>query len=473
MLVTPIGDFRPAPGEVVVFDPTPAAVRAATLAPEHPVPPAALQTRHMRVIQRERAAGRTQESWLAVTMEIPGRLDRAAMTRALLAWVRRHPTLRCRFAERDGRYTRHLTPAATVDLTAADVPEARTAEQIRDHVHGRLAAGTDPLRWPAFTAGAIVRPASSTFYLGVDHCHADGQSLIGTVHELRRLYAAACHGGDPGLGDPGCYIERTAWEHDRSARTTLDSPPARRWADFWTSGPAPTFPLPLGVEPGRRYDSRSWIHDMLDGPEADSFGRVCRRQRAEFPAGLFAALGIAARELGGHPSYRGLTAMSTRADARWRSTLGWFVNLEPIAFPLAGARSFGDLLPAAQRALDTARELNDVAALDVLRLLDDRRRPGLGAELELPMVSFLDTRTVPGADELDAGRVGSLVGPNRTNDVWMWLHRERHRTWMLAKYPDTPVARRTVPLYLEHVRDVMRAVARTGDREIGNVPAAA
>jgi hypothetical protein len=349
-------------------------------------------------------------------------------------------------------------PAGVVRFVPTVVGDRDTPDAVRDHLHHRCHTGTDPLRWPCFVAGAVVRNTSSTVYFGVDHVHTDGTSMLLAFHELHTLYQAEVDGVAAGLRDPGDYLDYCTAERQSSATLTRRSADCGRWLDFWLGGPPPTFPLDLGTEPGRSHPSVPVTVDIFDGADADAFAAVCRRHQATFPAGLFAALGIAARDLGGHRSYRGLTVVSTRTEPRWKATQGWFVNLVPVTFPLAGDGDFGQVLGEAQRAFTEGHRLAHVSLIRVAELMRGEFPVRLDAAL-LPMVSYLDLRTAPGARNWAMADPRVLVGPCDSRDVSMWVNRLRDRTYVCARYPDTPTARANVARYLERLRDILRAVA--------------
>lgn len=55
------------------------------------------QEKHFSVAEESRAADDPVASWVAVTFEVSGPLDEAALSRALLSFVQRHEVLRCAF----------------------------------------------------------------------------------------------------------------------------------------------------------------------------------------------------------------------------------------------------------------------------------------------------------------------------------------------------------------------------------------
>ncbi|UQA94191.1 condensation domain-containing protein [Streptomyces halobius] len=475
MLMTPITQYAPESGELVEFQVSASALAAAAAAPVHPAPPSYVQENHIRRRLANQAAGRSQSPWLGVVFDVPGRLDTAAMAAALEKWIRRHPTFLTWFTvdEGAGMLRRHALPADELSLEPVALAGQASSLAIRERLMQRFDTGTDPLRWPPFVAGAVVRNGESrqsSVYFAVDHAHTDGFSTLLVFSELRALYEAELAGTEAELPEVGSYVDFCALDREQAARIDAQAPEVGRWLQFFLDGPPPSFPLDLGTEPGGTYDSRSIGMDLLSAREADAFSAACKGHGAGFSAGLLAAVAISGYELGGHPSYRGLSVVHTRDEPRWQQTQGWFVNLVPIEFPVADGQAgfgrFGEVVGRAQQAFVAAHGLAGVSPLRVAELL-----PGLPVQSDatavLPMVSYMDLRHAPGSRDWAAANCNALVGPGSSGEVPIWVNRLWDRTYLKTRYPDTEVAQANVPRFFDHLGHVLREVARTGEYRIG------
>ncbi|MEU1312312.1 condensation domain-containing protein [Streptomyces cinnamoneus] len=473
MRMTPIDEYVPDPGELVEFRIPAPVLAAAAEAPEHPAPPSYVQENHIRRLLANRAAGRPQSPWLGVAFDLPGRLDTTAMAAALAAWVRRHPTLLTWFAVDGDRLRRHAVPAGSVAVEPVPCGRYDSAAAVRDHLKERFDAGTSPLSWPPFVAGAVLPDhdadddadggGTSTVWIAVDHSHTDGYSTLLLFSELRALYEAELTGTDAQLPPAGSYVDHCALDRDRAALVGLDAPEVRRWVEFFSAGPPPGFPLDLGLAPDASHPSVSVEADVFDAAEGEAFAAACKAHGAGFLAGVLAALAVTGHELGGPADYRALTVVHTRDERRWQHTQGWFINLVPVEFTAKG--TFGEVVAEAGRAVAAARELAAVSPLRVLELL-----PGMTGAVQpdaaavLPIVSYLDCRHVPGSRDWAAANCHGLVGPGHSRNVPVWVNRLWDRTYLKSRYPDTPAARANVPRFMAHLRQVLRTVALTGDR---------
>ncbi|GHC40324.1 hypothetical protein GCM10010507_13120 [Streptomyces cinnamoneus] len=459
-----ITGYAPRPGELIGFRPVAGAVAAAATAPVHPAPPSHLQENHIRRILANRAAGRAQSSWVGVAFDVPGRLDTAAMARAFGTWVRRHPTLLTWFTPDGDLLQRRAVPAEVFAVEPVPLGTYGSGTDVRDRLWQHIASGTSPLSWPSFVAGAVLRDEgdTSTVWFGVDHSHSDGYSATLVFAELRALYEAERSGGEALLPPVDSYVDYCVQDRERAALIGADDPGVRRWVDFYRAGPPPGFPLDLGTEPGAGHPGVPVERELFDAAEAEAFSEVCKRLGAGFMAGVLASLAVTGHDLGGVERYRGLSVVHTRTERRWQRTQGWLVNLIPVEFPAADG--FGKAVIEAQEALATAREAAGVTPMRVMELAPELAgtvQPGTAAAY--PMVSYLDGRHVPGSRDWAAADYNGLEGPGTSGEVNLWVNRLWDRTYVKTRYPDTPAARRNVPRFLNHLRDVLRTVARTGD----------
>ncbi|NKI44711.1 non-ribosomal peptide synthetase [Streptomyces sp. LD120] len=473
MLMTPLPEYVPAPGELVEFRVPEEAVERAAKAPEHPAPPSYVQENHILRRLANSAAGRPQSPWLGIVFDLPGRLDTAAFAAALHTWVLRHRTLLTFFSVHESETAdqgtpllrRHEVAEESVAVEAVPLGE-QSGEAVHRHVTETFGSRTDPLVWPPFTASAVVREeGASTVFFAVDHAHTDGFSMILVFAELRALYEAELNGTEAELPEVGSYVDACALDRERASAIRPDSPEVKSWTDFFLGGPMPSFPLDLGVPPGESRPSLSIELDLLTADQAEAFSKACKAQGASFSAGLLTALGITASELAGRPDYRSLAVVHTRDEPRWQFTQGWFINLVPVAFPVSPggtALGFGEILRGAAGAYAAARELAPVSPLRVAELI-----PGVSLQSDastvLPMLSYLDLRHAPGSRDWEAADCNALVGPGPSSEVPIWINRLWDRTYLKTRYPDTPEARENVPRYFAHLKRVLGEIAAHGD----------
>ena len=139
-----------------------------------------------------------------VAVRLTGRLDAAALERALTEVVRRHESLRTRFAEVDGRPVQLIEEAAPVRLYMRDLSgiadeEEREAEASR--LVGEEAAEPFNLSTgPVLRAGLVkLSEDEHIALLTMHHIVSDGWSMGVLVREVAALYDAFSRGEESPL----------------------------------------------------------------------------------------------------------------------------------------------------------------------------------------------------------------------------------------------------------------------------------
>ncbi|GAA2636005.1 condensation domain-containing protein [Actinomadura fulvescens] len=462
MRLSSIDDFTPEPGRLVEWT---ARAGMVTGASPDPAPPSYSQRFHIDWHRANVAGGARPSSWLTAVFDLPGPLDAEAMAAALEHWVRRHPTLLTWFRMDDGRPQRYAVRSADFSLAPVAVGTFDSGAGIRDFLQRQFDSRIDPLTWPPFVVAAIDRADSATLLFAVDHTHTDGYSLIHIFSEVRALYEAERAGTRAELPEVGSYVDYCASEVTRAAEITGDSSSVGKWLEFAHAcgGTPPGFPLDLGLPPGGRAPGVSYAMELFDETKAGAFNAACVRAGARFSGGLLAALGIANQRLAGQEHYRGLMTLHTRTEPRWLVAQGWFTNLVPVQFPVAGASTFADLLPRAQLALLRAAKLNNVPFHWIAPILAEKLNLLGDPRSVVPMTSYIDVRRAPASKDFEAARFQVVAGHSEFDEVFIWINRDWHRTTFTAVHPDTSVARQNVHRYAELVRGVLREVADKGD----------
>jgi amino acid adenylation domain-containing protein len=161
-------------------------------------------------------------------VRLSGRLDEAALARALAAVVRRHEVLRTSFVDEDGRPVQRIGPPAAVPLPRIDLrhlalggsPSAETTREALAH-----ALAVAEIRRPFdLAAGPPVRalllrvtPAESILVLTVHHIASDAWSMGILVREVETLYEACVSGLAPAALPPlpvqvaDCAVAERQW----------------------------------------------------------------------------------------------------------------------------------------------------------------------------------------------------------------------------------------------------------------------
>ncbi len=452
-----LSDWLPKPGELLDFPPTATARAAAAAADPAPIPPSYIQDFHLR--HRDPA--------LSICFTIAAPLDRKALCRSFVQFLRRHDGLRCWFVDDGERFGGRILDPAWVDLDIVSEGSFDSGEQLRDRLADRFAA-CDPTAWPGFALGAIDHGDDGfTVHMSLDHAFSDGTSQVAAIFELHQLYTCHTTGETPALPSVGGYSEFA-----RHERATVEQRPddVDRLARLIAANRDYIRPLPwdFGLEPGATAASIDIRSDLLTGPECEAFTRACAAAGGSFASGIYAAIALTELEFAGRTRYVGLNMVGTRNNPRFQFTQGWFVNLLPIVFEVGAAARFTELIGRARAALQDIKPLAGIPLFAALARANELTGQSIPRVRDWAWVSYLDARPISGAmlEQSLPGlhRIHGLCSAPPTDRASaLEFHREADRVQMSVRYPDTEAAHTSVGRYVERLRAVLRTVAATGE----------
>ncbi|NKY54663.1 condensation domain-containing protein [Nocardia flavorosea] len=454
-----IDEWNPAPGRVVSWEATSAARAAAAAAPIHSAPPSHQQEHYLRQAHRTTGTGYRGSGLCLVTAEVPAVLDRAAMTLAVNEFLTRHDTFHSWFAlEPDGALRRHLMAPGEIEFAPVDHGPIDDAAAIRELAQTRTPG---PTRWDCFTFWAVEHDESTTVFMAIDHLHTDGVGQHISSFELACLYAKHAWDQAPPILQPAGYTEYCARERAASARLSLGSPEVATWLRLLrgNDGELPSFPLDLGLRDGGTHHSAHRTVTLFDEDAAARFEKVCRDNGGEFAGGVFAAAALAERELADSDYYFGITPLNTRATFEEMASIGWYVALVPVAFPIGTRATFERTVARAQRAYENGMRLKTTTIHRVLELAPADSGIAVGPNWSNPMISYVDARDFAGSEFFDIARSGLYGNRAPSEEALIWVNRLPAETTISVIYPDNPVAHESVRRYLDTLGRIIRAAA--------------
>ncbi|SIR79102.1 Condensation domain-containing protein [Williamsia sterculiae] len=463
-----MGAWQPAPGEALRWLPTPRCRAAAGAAPVRDAPLSFLTENDIRRSHAAHAQCLAHTSYLGSATELDGDLDLDALTRALEAFVGRHPILRSWFESGgDGAVATHVVDPAAVAFEVHSDGPVTSSDSLQSLLRHRLGTETTTDVFPGLAFGAIRRTGGFSMYLGCDHALSDGASQALALAEIAELYLASrADEPVPPTGEGGGYFDYVSLEIAAAEHHMAGSPQFRAWQDTFTRHDLrmPGFPLDLGLAPGETAPVRPIEMPILDRAGVTDFDIACKAAGGSVFSGVYAALAIAARELTGADEYYGMTVLNSRGAApQFTTAQGWFCAFSPVEIPLAGARAFTDVVAIAHAAVARTKEL---AAVPVQAALAAMVAAGASQDAVVTapnLLSYIDFRWFP-ADAAGAYDRGILfTGEGRTGNASLWINRDHDSLYLGSQTPDTPYAQQQVARYLDRFCAVVQAVAATGD----------
>ncbi|HEX7242294.1 MAG TPA: amino acid adenylation domain-containing protein, partial [Longimicrobiaceae bacterium] len=310
-----------------------------------PLPLSFAQRRLWFIEQLEPGAGRYN---LVHPLRLRGRLEPAALRRALGEVARRHEVLRTRFLEVGGEPVQVVEPPSPLPLPVADL--AGLPEAVRESAAIRLAVGEmlrpfDLSRGPLLRAALLrLAPDHWVLLLNVHHVVYDGWSS-GVLHrELDALYRAFTSGAESPLPELAVqYADFAVWQRER-----LSGPELERQLAYWKAalaGAPRTLELPLDrprpPTPGARGVNRSLV---LPREATGALRLLARREGATLFMTLLAAWQLLLARYSGEEDVVVGSPVAGRTRSEIEPLIGFFVNTLAFRTDLSGDPAWRELL---------------------------------------------------------------------------------------------------------------------------------
>lgn len=405
-------------------------------------------------------------SWLGCAFDLPAELDADAFATALRGWTNRHETLRSQLTlsprpTPGDRLQRMTLPVGAVSIHPSAAGDFTDGRELVRHLEAVFDSETGPLGWPGYICATITRPEATTVCLAADHTLMDGYSVLLTAYEIHTLYAAALAAANgnpapPPLPPTASYLDFAEAERTAADALTADHESIVHWRQFLAEvgERLPEFPVPVSDVSGSPAAQPGGYTELLDAFTAHAFDRVCRAAGGDSFSGLLACLAKVCHEITGSGEFRTLAPFHTRTRPS-QSSIGWYVGMGPITFPLSATDSFAEAVRSAVAGLDGVKDLAQIPIPRVEELL--------GRPLRDPfMVSYGDLRRAPGARDWNTWRIVILRGRSTDPDeVYLWIVRTHDGLFVNYRHPATGPAGIAVPHYVDRIKHLLVSIAST------------
>ena len=347
-----------------------------------------------------------------LTLRLQGRLDTAALHRALDSVVARHEALRTVIRRQDDG-----TPAGS--LLSADhgcrweqIDLADRIDELSGRLHS-LAAQPFDLSRDVMLRASLFRLDDDTHVLimVLHHIASDGWSRSALFDELAEVYNATVAGRTPRLPDlPVQYGDYAAWQRGLAERGHFD-----RLLDFWRqelSGADLILDLPTDRP---RSDVPSFLGSRLSFTDSDLGEqlRLLGRSAAATPFMTYLALtATMLHALTGQTDFLLGCPSANRDRPETAALIGFFVDTIVVRVPLDGNPRFVDVLQRSREAV--LRSLSNPVPFD--RLVDAVRPKRIAGRNPLFQVNYRMQGAAPPPPALDgiqATRMMTDVGASR------------------------------------------------------------
>ncbi|WP_315799639.1 non-ribosomal peptide synthetase, partial [Bradyrhizobium sp. SZCCHNR1002] len=278
---------------------------------------------------------------VSAAVRLAGALDVGALSAALSEVVRRHESLRTRFAREGQGAVQVIDPPWQVALK----PTVVTAADARERAEALMQQPFDLTR-DRLLRVALLRLSSDVHVLALSmhHIVSDGWSMGVLVDEIATLYAAFCAGGPSPLPElPIQYADYAVWQ-----RRWLEEAALQRQLAYWTAQLAGA---PDGIElatdrPRPAVPSfRGAVHRFAVDPACTAaLTKLARQDGATLFMVLLAAFDVLLSRWSGQHDVVVGTPVAGRTRVETERLIGFFVNMLALRCDLSGTPTFRDVL---------------------------------------------------------------------------------------------------------------------------------
>ncbi|MEP7123627.1 MAG: non-ribosomal peptide synthase/polyketide synthase, partial [Byssovorax sp.] len=313
-------------------------------------------------------------------MRLEGRLDRAALGRALAEIMRRHEVLRTTFASVDGKPHAVIHADFTLDLPETDL--RALARQDRDEAV-RQASVDEAARPFDLGQGPLIRARLLAFgdddhalFLSMHHVVADDWTLAVLMREIGALYTAFHAGEASPLVDLAVqYADYAVWQ-----RRWLEGPALDEQLGYWTrhlEGAPRILSLPTDrPRPPVRSSRGARARFELGRELTDKLTELSRREGATLFMTLHAAFDVLLYRYTGQSDIVVGSPIANRTRAETEGLLGLFINTMVLRVEVAPELSFKDLIARVREVCLGAYAHQDTPFERLVQRLDPERDPG-------------------------------------------------------------------------------------------------
>ncbi len=264
-----------------------------------------------------------------VTLDLPGEADPELLSRAINEIVRRHGSLRTRFATLAGKPIQWVLPRLEIDLRLVDLGHLPAAALETE----ALRIGNEEVRRPFdLSTGPLLRALLirlgrdlQLLVLTLHHIVSDGLSMSILLEELQVLYEAFAYGRPSPLPPlPIQYSDYAVWQQEWLEGRTLE-----RQLDYWKTKLKGMQPLEIPSDRPRPAipSFRGGCQTVTPSPElAQSARRLAREAGASLFMVLLAAFQAWLSRYCGQSDIVVGSPVANRGRAELENLIGFFVN---------------------------------------------------------------------------------------------------------------------------------------------------
>ncbi|CAN7202561.1 amino acid adenylation domain-containing protein [Bradyrhizobium sp. LjRoot220] len=339
---------------------------------------------------------------VATTVRLKGKLDHAALSRAMAEIVQRHEVLRTTFVAQEGRAKQVIHGSLRFGIRHEDLrlyPARGRAEQAAGIGRAELAKPFDLVNGPLLRAALLqLTDDEHELLLLAHHIVVDGWSLDVMLRELAGLYRSFIRGD---VGPPPApliqYADFASWQRDWLAQGEAD-----RQLAYWRAKLGDAHPVLALPHDRPRLATQSHRGDTIglaiDGALAAKLRETAGKHRTSVFMLLLAAYQALLYRYTGQSDLRVGVPVAGRRHAQLERLIGCFVNTLVLRAEIVDGATFPQLLQQVKEAVIEALSHQD---LPFEMLVDGLRPERSGGHNPLFQAKFNYMKAASGFDGVE------------------------------------------------------------------------
>jgi amino acid adenylation domain-containing protein len=278
---------------------------------------------------------------IPAVLRLHGKLDTAALERALQAIIQRHEILRTVVRQEEGEGYQFMRSAEDWQLTKTR-GEALSREQLEAYIDEQITASFDLSADYMLRAELISQPEEQhILVVTMHHIASDGWSRPILVNEVAKLYRSYTEGHAAALAAlPVQYADYAIWQ-----RSHLQGAILEKKLEYWKNKLSGVSPLQLPTDysrPAQQSTAGAMYNFKMDSSLSSQIKELSLSSGATLYMTLLSAFKVLLYRYSGQEDICVGSPVAGRSHQEIEGLIGFFVNTLPLRSELTGQMSFSD-----------------------------------------------------------------------------------------------------------------------------------
>jgi amino acid adenylation domain-containing protein len=408
-----------------------------------------------------------------VAVSLKGSVNVTAFQQSLDELIRRHESLRTRFATVNGQPVQVIEAGAAINLSVLDYSELNEDEQqqqVRQHTAHETATAFDLSHGPLLRAKLLRLSADEhVLLMTMHHIVSDGWSMGILIREVAALYEAFSRGEASPLPELAIqYADFAVWQ-----REWLEGEVLEKQLGYWREqlgGAPPVLELPTDKGRPAVQSFKGAVHGFELGEELRrGLEALSRREGATLFMTLLAAFQSLLHRYTNQDDIVVGADVANRNRAETEGLIGFFVNMLVLRTDLSGDPSFRELIGRVRETALGAYAHQDVPFEKLVEELQPER--DMSRSPLFQVVFVLQNAPMPNL-ELPGLTLSPVDVDSSTThfDITLTMEETEHGLSAWIEYNTDLFEETTIRRMQQHLETLLRAVIVNPEQRVSQIP---